>query len=304
MTVVPGFGVPWPEGNRCAACISWDVDADSLVLHRRRDRGFELYASLSWLRYDEVALPRVAEVLNRLGLRQTFFVCGWCIERYPAMCESLLAGGHEIGYHGYLHEAPNELDAGQELAELERGIELIERFTGSRPSGARVPYAAMSSRSAAALAEQGFLYDSSLASDSRPFIVRAGGRELIELPIDGTSSDWPHYAYVPDLGTLMSPKAPSAAIEVFRAELDAAYELGGLWITIWHPHVSGRPARMLAWAKLVEEALERGGVWFATLDEIARHIAACRANGTYDPPVVSLPYYDSPPAEFEEAGAR
>jgi len=299
MTVVPGFDVPWPEGNRCAACISWDVDADSLVLHRRRDRGFELYASLSWLRYDEVALPRVAEVLSRLGLTQTFFVCGWCIERYPAMCESLLDGGHEIAYHGYLHEAPNELDPGQELAELERGIELIERFTGSRPTGARVPYAAMSSRSAAALAEQGFLYDSSLASDSRPFVVRAGGRELIELPIDTTSSDWPHYAYVPDLGTLMSPKAPSAAIDVFRAELDAAYELGGLWITIWHPHVSGRPARVLAWATLVEEALERGGVWFATLDEIARHVLACRANGTYDPPAVSLPYYTSPPAEFQ-----
>jgi peptidoglycan-N-acetylglucosamine deacetylase len=77
VTVVPGLGVPWPDGKRCAACISWDVDADSLVLHRRRDRGFELYAALSWLRYDEVALPRIVEVLDRLGLKQTFFICGW-----------------------------------------------------------------------------------------------------------------------------------------------------------------------------------------------------------------------------------
>ena len=300
MTVVPALGIPWPDGKRCAACVSWDVAADSLVLHRRRDRGFELYASLSWLRYEEVALPRIVEVLDRLGLRQTFFVCGWCLERYPEMCEPLLAGGHEIGYHGYLHEAPNELGPEQELEELHRGIELIERFTGSRPSGSRAPYAALSSRSADLLVDEGFLYDSSLLSDSAPFVVEAGGGELIELPIDMTLSDWPHYAFVPDLGTFNQPKAPAAAIELFRSELEAARELGGLWITIWHPHVSGRPARLLAWAELVEEALGHGDVWFATLDEIARHVRACREAGTYEPRVVPLPYYESPPAAFME----
>lgn len=302
MTVVPTFGIPWPDGKRCAACVSWDVDADSLVLHRRRDRGFELYAALSWLRHDEVALPRIVEVLNSLGIRQTFFVCGWCIDRYPAMCEPVVAGGHEIAYHGYLHEAPNELTPEQELDELHRGIELIERFAGSRPTGSRVPYAALSSRSAAWLVEEGFLYDSSLLSDSVPFVVEAGGGELIELPIDMTLSDWPHYAFVPDLGTFNQPKSPSAAVELFRAELEAARELGGLWITIWHPHVSGRPARLLAWAELVEEMLGHGDVWFATLDEIARHVRSCREAGTYEPRVVSLPYYESPPTEFAESG--
>jgi len=165
-----------------------------------------------------------------------------------------------------------------------------------------VPYAALSSRSAAWLVEEGFLYDSSLLSDSRPFVVHAGGGELIELPIDTTNSDWPHYAFVPDLGTFMQPKSPSAAIEVFRAELEAANQLGGLWITIWHPHVSGRPARLLAWAELVEEMVDRGDVWFATLDEIARYVRACRDDGTYDPPVVTLPYYESPPPAFAESG--
>ena len=62
-------------------------------------------------------------------------------------------------------------------------------------------------------------------------------------------SDWPHFAHVPDLGYLQSPKPPEAAMEVYRAEFDAAYELGGLWISIWHPHVSGRPARLLAWSE-------------------------------------------------------
>jgi peptidoglycan-N-acetylglucosamine deacetylase len=294
------FGVPWPGGARCAACISWDVDADSLVLHRHPDRGHELYAALSWLRYDEVAVPRIVEVLDRYGIKQTFFVCAWCIDRYPAMCEPILASGHEIAHHGYLHEAPNEQAPERELRELQRGIEIIERFTGARPTGWRAPYAALSSRSAGFLVEQGFLYDSSLMSDSKPFVVRAGDGELIELPIDSTMSDWPHYAHVPDLGYLMSPKAPDAAMDVFRAEFDAAYELGGLWITVWHPHVSGRPARLLAWAKLLEYMLEKGCVWFATLDEIARHVRSCCEAGTYEPRVVSLPYYEAPAPEFGE----
>ena len=67
----------------------------------------------------------------------------------------------------------------------QRGIELIERFTGSRPTGWRAPYAALSSRSADYLVQEGFLYDSSLMSDSEPFVIQAAGGELIELPIDG-----------------------------------------------------------------------------------------------------------------------
>ena len=293
-------GVPWPGGARCAVCISWDVDADTLVLHRLPEQGYELYAALSWLRYDEVAVPAIVEVLDRYGIKQTFFVCAWCIERYPAMCEPIVAGGHEIAHHGYLHDAPNQLSAERELYELQRGIEIIERFTGRRPTGWRAPYAALSSRSADFLVQEGFLYDSSLMSDSRPFVVRAGGGELIELPIDTTMSDWPHFAHVPDLGYLMPPKSPAAAMEVFRAEFEAAYELGGLWSTIWHPHVSGRPARLLAWTKLIEHMLEKGGVWFATLDEIAGHVRSCIEAGTYEPRTVSLPYYEAPPAEFME----
>ncbi len=303
MSVVSALasGIPWPGGARCAACISWDVPADTLVLHRFRDRGPELYAALSWLRYDEVAVPAIVKALDTYGIKQTFFVAAWCVERYPAMCEPIVASGHELAHHGHLHHAPNELSAERELEELRRGAEIIEGFSGARPTGYRAPYAALSSRSADLLVQEGFLYDSSLMSDSKPFVIRAAGGELIELPIDTTMSDWPHYAHVPDLGYVMQPKAPAAAIDVFRAEFDAAYELGGLWITIWHPHVSGRPARLLAWTELIEYMQAKGDVWFATLDEIARHVRSSVEAGTYEPRTVSLPYYESPPAEFAEA---
>ena len=48
-------------------------------------------------------------------------------------------------------------------------------------------------------------------------------------------------------------KAPDEAMNVFMSEFDAMYEYGGLWGTVWHPFVSGRLARCLRIAKMIEE---------------------------------------------------
>jgi peptidoglycan/xylan/chitin deacetylase (PgdA/CDA1 family) len=258
------------------------------------EHAHERYAALSWLRYEEVGVPKVLEILARHGVRQTFFVCAWCIERYPAMCEAIVAGGHELAHHGYMNEPPNRLSDGDELHWLRHCSAVIEGFSGQRPLGWRAPYAAFSHRSADLLAREGFLYDSSLMDDSDPYVIRSASGELVELPIDITMSDWPHFAFVADLGFQTAIKSPDAAAAVFQAELDAARELGGLWIAVWHPHVSGRPARLLRWARLLESALQRGDVWFARLDEIARHVRASVDDGSYPARVVSLPYYDGP----------
>jgi hypothetical protein len=35
-------------------------------------------------------------------------------------------------------------------------------------------------------------------------------------------------------------------------------------------------------------------VWFATLEDIARHVLACRKAGSWKPRVDALPYYKNP----------
>jgi peptidoglycan/xylan/chitin deacetylase (PgdA/CDA1 family) len=61
-----------------------------------------LVAAQSWVRYDPlIAIPRLVEQFARLGLRQTFFVPGWVIEKYPAQIDLLLKKGHEIALHGH-----------------------------------------------------------------------------------------------------------------------------------------------------------------------------------------------------------
>ena len=90
---------------------------------------------------------------------------------------------------------------------------------------------------------------------------------------------------------MLPVSAPARAMELFRAEFDAAYRNGGMWITVWHPFVSGRLARCEAMIGLIEYMLERGDVWFATTAEIAAHVRRCIDDGSWVPRAESLPYY-------------
>src|SRR5437899_12764478 len=124
--------IPWPSGARCAVAITWDVDCDSGLNYYNRDNADTLVAAHSQTRYDPlIAVPRLVRLLKRLGMRQTFFLPGWCIEKYPAAVDLLLGGGHELALHGYLHERPNEQSAEDELYWLQRAIGSFERHTGA-----------------------------------------------------------------------------------------------------------------------------------------------------------------------------
>ena len=40
-----------------------------------------------------VAIPRILEDYRRLGIKQSFFIPGWCIETYPEAVEAILDAG-------------------------------------------------------------------------------------------------------------------------------------------------------------------------------------------------------------------
>src|SRR5262249_14356430 len=118
--------IPWPDGKRCAAAFTFDMDAESLMHLYFPDTAQTRAARGAMLRYDaEVAVPRLLGLLRRYGLRQTFFVPGWCVERYPRAVEAILADGHELGHHGYMHEKLNQLSRDEERAVLQRAMETL-----------------------------------------------------------------------------------------------------------------------------------------------------------------------------------
>jgi peptidoglycan/xylan/chitin deacetylase (PgdA/CDA1 family) len=290
---------PWPYGARCAVSFTFDMDADSILHLAHRERAGTMVAALSMLQYGpRVAMPRILALFREFGVKQTFFVPAWCIEQYPAAVEAALRDGHEIAHHGYLHEHPNELTREQEKYWLERASEVIRRFTGQYPAGYRAPAYQFSRNTLDLLLEAGFKYDASLMGDDVPYRLTDGASSLIELPSHYALDDWPQYMYSRELEYRMPIKAPGLAMDLFRAEFDAAWRHGGLWIAVWHPFVSGRLARFEAVADLIEYMAAKGEVWFAPLRDIAAHVSALIEAGQWTPRTDHVPQYPAPIPEL------
>ncbi|HZL93825.1 MAG TPA: hypothetical protein VFB99_09280, partial [Vicinamibacterales bacterium] len=63
-----------------------------------------------------------------------------------------------------------------------------------------------------------------------------------------------------------------AVYEVFQSEFDVAYEEGGLYLLTMHPHMMGHRSRAAMLEKLIKYIKSKPGVWFATHEQIARHV--------------------------------
>lgn len=286
--------VPWPNGARCAVAFTFDIDTDSSLHMEQGPKAKELVATTSWLRYDEIAVPRILRLYAERGLKQTFFYPAWCMETYPHLVEAILKGGHEIAHHGYIHENYNALPVDRQEELFARAVETIRRMTGQKPRGFRAPLYNFSSATADLLVKYGFAYDASLMTDDVPHLVdAAGGGSFVEIPSSWALDDWPQYVHAPDFGYQMTVRSPDEAKSVFMAEFDAAWRYGGVWVGVWHPWVSARPSRLDAIARMIDEMQEKGGVWFASMEEIATHLNKLTAEGLYTPRRIGLPYYSS-----------
>jgi len=293
--------IPWPDGYRCAVAITFDMDADSILHLAFPETAHNKLMTLSMLRYDpDVAVPRLLRMFREFGLRQTFFLPAWCMERYPRTVDMILGDGHEIGHHGYLHEHPNELEPVAELYWFERALETFLRMTGQRPRGYRAPSYRFSAHSLDHLVRHGLAYDASLVGDDLPYLLQNAEGSVVELPSHYAMDDWAHYMLARELGYMMPIKAPSHAMDVFREEFNAAWQFGGLWIAVWHPMLTGRPARCSSVIDLIRTMQEKGGVWFAKLEDIAAHVRKLAADGVWRPRCDRLPYYPGPIPELAE----
>lgn len=274
----------WPHGARCAVCFTFDMDGESLMHVGQPDSIADRAVGTSDLRYGpEIAVPRLVDLFARYGLKQTFFIPGWCVRNYPATIEEVLAGGHEIAHHGWIHGRLREMTAEQEAEDFAKGVEAIVAATGGKPRGFRAPSYAMSRRTMGFLQDHGMVYEASLMGDDQPYLIENDRGALVELPSHMPLDDWTQFVSFPDFGVRMQIKAAQDAYRVHEEEFDAMWEHGGLWVSIWHPFVSGRLPRAMQIERLIRHMLDKGGVWFARMDEIADHVNGLIARGEWSP---------------------
>jgi len=286
--------IPWPNGARCACAITFDMDADSLIhIARPQDSHLRLYP-VSMGRYGPtVAIPRILETYRRLGLKQSFFIPGWCLETYPDTVEAILKDGHEIGHHGWIHEDP-VVTQGEQRAPFEKALRAHEIICGMRPKGYRAPVYNITPEVIDLLIEYGFDYDSSLMADDIPYRMKTDAGELYEMPVHWGTDDWPPFAHYDEIGYMMPVRSPSAGLAGFWEEFEAQYETGGFFMLIVHPFLTGRLARWRLVEKWLEGILDSHDVWFAPLEAICAHVKSVEKAGTAQIRTEHLPYFDGP----------
>ena len=258
----------WPGGARCAVALSFDSDHETNEL---RDGGKSI-GRMSWGQYGaRVAVPRILGLLERHGVKATFYVPAVTALIHPDEQRRIVAEGHEIGIHGWIHELNSVLPYEAERDLMLRSADTLEKICGVRPVGMRTPSWDFSWHTLAIVAEMGLLYDSSLMSDEDCYELLLDGNPcgVVELPVEWVRDD-AVYFMMNRLSALRPYTPPSDVFDIFRREFEAAYDAGGLFQLTMHPHVIGYRSRIWIIEELIRLARSRPGVWFGTHAEVAK----------------------------------
>jgi peptidoglycan/xylan/chitin deacetylase (PgdA/CDA1 family) len=260
----------WPGGARCAVALSFDSDHDTTDL---RDGG-ESIGRLSQGQYGyRQGVPRILDILHVHDVKASFFVPAVTALLYPDEQRRLVAEGHEIAIHGWIHERNSELPPKDERELQMRSADTLEKITGVRPVGIRTPSWDFTPHTLAITREMGLLYDSSLMADVDCYELLMDGEPtgVVELPVEWVRDD-AVYFNMNRFASLRPHTPPSEVFDIFKRELDAAYHEGGLFQLTMHPHISGHRSRIWMLDELIRHAKAQAGVWFATHADVVRYV--------------------------------
>lgn len=224
----------------------------------------------------KVGVPRVLELLDKYQLPSTFFVPGWVAEHHPRETQSILAAGHEIAHHGYLHsEKPVDMTPEAEEEALLQGIRALQTVTGTTPVGYRCPGGRISDQTFRLLSKHGFLYDSSMMDDERPYIVNVPetGRRLVELPAHFDLDDAPYFLFTFSPTYLRGLYYPDHVYDIWAKEFDGYYRERNAFILMLHPQIIARHSRIDMLERLIRYMRGHTDVQFATHQQIAESFA-------------------------------
>src|SRR4051812_21211519 len=122
----------WPDGYRCALCVTIDVDGSY------GEGNFRPPDDTYWLSqtaYDPRGTERLLGILADRGLAATFCWGGRAAEDHPLLARAAVASGHEIALHSWEHRAYNRMTRDEQRADMERTQEILTRISGRAAVG-------------------------------------------------------------------------------------------------------------------------------------------------------------------------
>ena len=145
----------------------------------------------------EKGMSLCLDLLDRFGVKGTFFVLGWTAERHPDVVREIARRGHEVGCHSYAHPEIFKLTRDQFHADCERALAALAAAGVDEVAGYRAPSFSITPSVHGyleVLRGCGFRYDCSIFpvhhprygqpdSPRRPFMLEGNGSPFTVIPM-------------------------------------------------------------------------------------------------------------------------
>ncbi|MDQ7908915.1 polysaccharide deacetylase family protein [Phytohabitans sp. ZYX-F-186] len=228
------------------------------------------WTSVSWYEYGATTgLPRLARVFDELDVKVSLSTSARAVELYPDLANQLVAAGHELVGHGYSQaQRMFMLDEKEDLAEVQRCTEILERMTGVRPVGWSSQGGQRGDHTVASLLREGYRYCKDFRHADEPVVVgRDGDRKLIAMPRMDEVNDAVLFR------RFGAP--PSVYVEIFKRGFDQVRrevsDQPRIVSATLHPTYYGRPFGISALVECVEYARSHPNVWICRRRDAAEY---------------------------------
>ena len=272
----------WPGRARVAVnlVVNFEEGGEMNVLHGdAASEAFlsEIVGAAAWPGMRHANMESLYEYGARAGfwrlhrmlrdLPVTVYGVATALARAPAQVAAMKDAGWEIASHGLKWVEHRDMDEAEERAAMGEAVRLHAEVVGEPPHGW---YTGRSSANTVRLAAEtgAFDYVADSYADDLPYWERFGDRDQLVVPYTLDANDM-------RFATAGGFNAPEQFLDHLRATFDTLHDEGGRMMSVGlHCRLVGRPGRAEALRRFVEHARTRGGVWFATRLDIARHWAA------------------------------
>lgn len=182
--------------------LSNDVETTSIRNNCLSDR-----TGLKVIKY---GMPILLEIYDKYEIKSTFFIVGDMAKKWPEIVTMVSKAGHEVASHGWTHEVSQAFDVlsyNEQIKHLTMSKKLLEDISGQEVVSFRAPALRINEYTSLALAETGFKYDSSVASQRFDMFMSFGSLKKLK---------WltaPRRPYITDTNSLVK-KGNGCIIEV------------------------------------------------------------------------------------------
>jgi len=257
----------WPNNGKVAVLLSFDVDNETIAWWD----GEPTATNLSKGEYGaRVGLKRVVNLLDKYKLPASFFIPALSLDLHPEMADEIKRlPRHEFAVHGWIHERNYRVPPAREREMVEESIRILTEITGEKPVGYRAPSWNFSKETPQILMDLGFMYESSMMADDRPYelVLKGQPSGIVELPVEWILDDAP---LLNPLGNRYSN--PRDLLQVWKDEFDVAYAEGTMFLLTMHPHYIGHRSRIVILEELIKHIQSKENIWFGTHQEAAEFV--------------------------------